>query len=148
LALSAKVKRPEWRSKGVARGADEALAEAAIPQIGPDRKRPEEPDAAPPRREVGSDHFAIDLGNKAGDVLGSESGVHVIAVRPEIFRVWRAQKGPERRMEDPLARWPVGLGHRPDYNVHLALPHSGNPASRKASASIAKRSGLVKLRAK
>jgi len=35
------------RGKGITGGADELPAKTAIPQIGPDRKRAEEPDAAP-----------------------------------------------------------------------------------------------------
>jgi hypothetical protein len=78
-----------------------------------------------------------------GDVLGPEPAVNVIAVHPGNF------PGPARRERVPNGVWQIRLApDRPRSSVGSQRPsglsHSGNPASRRASA---KRSRLVKLAA-
>src|SRR5207244_2208850 len=90
--------------KCVAGGGDQALADAAVPQIGADRQRPEKPDAAPARREIRAGERAILFGSEGGGVLGAETAVDEVAVGPEGRRVRRAEKRAEGGLEDQPRR--------------------------------------------
>src|SRR5262249_27785948 len=103
---------------------DEALADAAVPEIRADRQRPENPDAAPTDREVRSRQRAVLLGGEGGDVIGAKAAVDVIPIGPEILQVGRADKGAEGQRYDSLRFRQIGVGEwANDSHARLLTTH-------------------------
>src|SRR5206468_5051780 len=73
--------------ESIAGFADEALADATVPDVGPDGDRPEEAHAPPAGREVRSDELPIVLGRERFDVLGAEAAFGIVEVAPEFLRI-------------------------------------------------------------
>src|SRR6516162_1417793 len=75
---------------------DEALPDAAVPQIGQGRQRPEKSDTAPTRREIRSnEHTLFVIRSESSGVFSAEPAIDIVEVAPERFRVGRAEKGAE-----------------------------------------------------
>ena len=86
--------------KSVADRTDERLADTAVPQIGMHRQGTEKLNAAPPCREVGADHLAVEFGSEARDMLGAEPAVNIITVGPECRRIGRTKARSESAAAD------------------------------------------------
>jgi len=76
---------------------------------------PEKAETTPADREIGADQFAVQLGRKAREVLGPEAAIDIVAIRPEILRIARAQESPESGAENaPLVHnHPSGVTPNP-----------------------------------
>ena len=82
-------------------GRDKRLPNAGVPQIGPNGDRPEIPDAAPTRREIGAGEPTFVIGGERTRMLGAEAAIRIIALVPEGLRVGRAEKRTERDPDQP-----------------------------------------------
>ena len=74
---------------------DQSLAATAPLPLRTHRIGPEKAEATPADREIGADQLAVQLGRKARDVLGPEAAIDIVAIRPEILRIARAQESPK-----------------------------------------------------
>ena len=100
---------------------DEPLADATVPDVGPDGDRPEEAHAAPACREVRSDELSVVLGRKCLDVLCAETTSGIVEVAPEFLWIGCAQERPEGDTYDALCFWHVALFKRTN-DGYCALP--------------------------
>ena len=102
---------------------DQSLAATAPLPLRTHRIGPEKAEATPADREIGADQLAVQLGRKARDVLGPEAAIDVVAIRPEILRIARAQESPESGAENAPRPWQIISGQWPDQNPRYFAIH-------------------------
>src|SRR6185369_9761573 len=81
---------------------EEPARDAAIPEIGSNGERAEEPDAAPARREDGAGEPPVDVGGERGARVGAPARRDPVAVAGERRWIGKAEERAERDPEDAI----------------------------------------------
>jgi hypothetical protein len=97
---------------------EQLLSHSSVPVVGMDREGSEETEAAPVRREIRSDQFAVMLGRQDGGGIGSPSRAGEIRVTHERFGSGDSEKCCEREAHDAVSCGQVALDERPDDYMH------------------------------
>ena len=126
FGLSAKVKRPAWRtpqrSNCLEPRAEQLAPDAAIPEIRVNAERPEDGERTPTRHEHRPHELVFDLGDPRTRWLGSKPRSHHLAIAEGGARIWKAANRSERQPHHPVGCVDVALVHRSNARA-LLEPH-------------------------
>ena len=91
---------------------EQCSANAALMQVGMNGNRPQEPDASPMCREVGTDKFSVERRSKRGHVRGSLTAIDVVPIAPEGLWIGNAEEGAKSKTENALGFRQILVGER------------------------------------